>query len=368
MILVWALLVLLWGTVVARLPTLWRDDRQRALWATVFVIALVKTVTLPPIEAALDMPILPHLLGVLAVSFLLRFITLVAGTGNRRWPLYLAAAVLAVLGTLAAVSGGIHTSAELLTRDLPPTVVAYWVVLEAYLGAVLITTAVLFWTISRDAPSGLPRLGLRAIAAGSALVAGYAAVKTGLIVAHGTGRSVDFPAIEPIAQKAQVVGILIAVAGAAVPTGRQARAVVAAYRSLVALRPLWTAMRDAFPEVILFSPRRAMIELAGVDDVHLRLYRRVIEIRDGMLALRAYLPVDVPPATDPATGEAAAIALALRRRTEGPPPGEPEGAWAPVGPEMADEVAWLSRVSRAYRRVRSSGRLSPVAAPTPRPS
>jgi hypothetical protein len=143
-----------------------------------------------------------------------------------------------------------------------------------------------------------------------------------------------------------------------------------------------------------------VIELAGVDDVHLRLYRRVIEIRDGMLALRGFLPStyaptpattttppSLPYALSPvptkngadaygkepgvkraradaygqAMGEAQAIALALRRRGAGEAPSETPGTWAAVGPEMADEVAWLSLVSDAYRRI------SPAAVRTPTP-
>jgi hypothetical protein len=120
-------------------------------------------------------------------------------------------------------------------------------------------------------------------------------------------------------------------------------------------------MRDAFPEVILFTPRRAVIEMAGVDDVHLRLYRRVIEIRDGMLALRPYLP-GVEHETPEA--EAAAIAEALRRRAAGVAPAADHRGFAEIGPEMSDEVAWLSRVSRAYCK----GGFTARAAPTPRPS
>jgi len=274
-------------------------------------------------------------------------------------------AVLKAAEFVARAAGGIDTTAAALNGDLPATAVAYWVVLETFLAAVLITVAPLFWRVARDAPAGLPRLGLRAIAVGQVVVALYAADKAMLVVIHSAGAPVDFTTVEPVATAVQAVGTLLAVGGALAPATRRTRSAASAYRSLLALRPLWTAMRDAFPEVILFTPRRAVIELAGVDDVHLRLYRRVIEIRDGMLALRPYLPSAPGAPGDPAVAEATAIALALHRRAAGEPPAGHDEGWAPVGPEMADEVAWLSRVSRAYRRVR----LTPDAvAPIPRPS
>jgi hypothetical protein len=395
MILPAAVLALLWGTVVTRLPTLWRDRRQRAFWLAIATLAVTKTLAYAHAPG-----FLPHLLGVLVGYFLLRFIALLTGAGGGRWRLALAGTVLAALGTLAIAAGGIDVRADGLAGELSPVVVAYWVVLNGYLGAVLATTTVMFWTVARDAPAGLPRYGLRAIAVGAALVGAYATVKTTLIVVHGLGVPVDFPSIEPVARAGQALGIMIAVAGAAVPAARRARSVLAAHRDLVVLRPLWKAMRDAFPEVILFSPRRAVIELAGVDDVFLRLYRRVIEIRDGMLALRPYLPADPllvpesaaapnpavasnPPAPadpaampesatapgpavalDPAVAEGLAIAVALARRRGGEPPGD-VGGWHPVGPEMADEVAWLRRVSRAYARLPA---FSVRAVRTPRPS
>ena len=367
MILAAIVIGVLWSTVALRLPTLWRDRRQRSILGCVFALALAETADFPPVAAVLGVPILSHLCGVVAALCLLRFIALVTGTGGRRWQLALASGVLSLLVGLAAVSGGIDTRAEVLGGDLPPTAIAYWVVLEGYLGAVLVTATVLFWTVGRAAPAGTPRLGLRAIAAGSFLIALYAAVKVTLIVAHGFGVPVDFRAFEPAGHAVQAAGVLLAVGGGLVPTTRRARAAASAYRSLLILRPLWKAMRDAFPAIILFSPRRALIELAGVDDVHLRLYRRVIEIRDGMLALRDHLPEGVPAADDPAVTEARGIALALRRRAGGWPPTGRPGSWAAVGPDMADEVAWLRRVSAAYRRL-DPAEISPGAVPTPRPS
>lgn len=350
------LLVLLWGVVVARLPTLWRDARQRAFWATVFVLALTRTLALPPVAAWAGRPILPNLLGVLTAYFLLRFLSLLAGRGIRRGHLNLTAGVLLTLVALAGISGKIR-----LEGALSGAGVAYWIVLEGFLGWVLVTTARLFWPIARDAPAGLPRLGLRAISAGCAMVATYAAIKTVLILLRAAGlAAVDFAAFDRYAHVLQAGGMLIAVSGACVPAARRSRSIIGAYWSLLVLRPLWKAMRDAFPEVILFTPRRAVIELAGVDDVHLRVYRRVIEIRDGMLALRPYLVSPPPQGADPARAEAFAIAAALRRRAADAPAAE-VAEFARVGPEMADEVAWLSRVSRAYRRIKA-------VVPTPRPS
>jgi hypothetical protein len=356
-------MILLWVTTVVRLPTLWRDRRQRALWTVLATLALVKSASFPPVAARLHASILPNLLGVIVAFCLLRFIALVTGSKPDRRPAVVAAGVVVTLCVLGAVAGSdIDNTANVLAGPLPPAAVAYWVVLEGYLGAVLITVAVLFRTVARAAPAGLPRLGLGAIAAGAAIISLYAVTKTVLIVIHGFGVPVAFERIEPVAHVIQAVAILMGVAGSLVPATRRARAVVEAYRSLLKLRPLWRSMRDAFPEVILFSPRRAVIELAGVDDVDLRLYRRVIEIRDGMLALRDYRPSHVPATGDPAVTEARAIALALQRRSEGAEPaGRPE-AWAPVGPDMADEVAWLTRVSAAFRG------LTPIPAPTPRPS
>jgi hypothetical protein len=346
MILSVALLVLLWGATAVRLPTLWRDRRQRALWAAVCAIALAKTISFPPVAAHVETPILPHLLGVTSAYFLLRFIALVTHTGVRARQLALLITVLVTLCVFDVVAGGIDTEAELLAGEHGWGVVAYWVVLEAYLGTVLVTTSALFWRISREAPAGLPRLGLRVTSCGTGLVACYAALKGSLILANNLGATIAFHTVEPIGMSVQTGGLILTIAGLLVPATRRARAAYAAYRSLIVLRPLWRTMQHAFPEVILFTPRRAVIELAGVDDVHLRLYRRVIEIRDGMLALRPHVAPHGPTPQE----EAAALVAALQRRERGEPPLEQPGPWAEVGPSMADEVAWLSRVSRSLGR------------------
>ncbi|MEU8232639.1 MAB_1171c family putative transporter [Actinoplanes sp. NPDC048967] len=361
-------LVLLWGTVVARLPAVWRDAQQRAMWATLFSLSLAKTVATPGVNATVSewipqSQVIPHVLGVLAAFFLLRFVSLITDYDAKhpyaaRYQQLLAASVLVALIILISVTpGGIKTRAsELWDTDIPPTAAAYWMVLNGYLGAVLAITTALFWRTSRSASAALLRNGLRAMALGTFLVAVYAAVKTGAIVAHSLGARMPIERAEPAANALRTIGTIICLIGVTVPASGKLRSVFHAYRSLWALRPLWGVMRQTFPDVILFPRRRALLELAGVDEVQLRLYRRVIEIRDGMLTLRDYLPAGALDEARkyvgdrPALVEACGIALALRLHQSGAPPIENGDRWADIGGEIADEVAWLSAVSAAFRR------------------
>ncbi|GAB2575358.1 hypothetical protein Aab01nite_14480 [Paractinoplanes abujensis] len=357
-----ALLTLLWGLAVTRLPGIWRDRPQRALAAAVIALAVSRTAAYPRVADDLEQlraGAVQHLSAMVAAYFLLRFLLLVTSRGPR-WH---AASGAVVLVLLLIAAGAVFTGPGLLTGELTPATVAYWVALDLYVGVALAAAARFFWAIAAEVPVRWSRTALRALAAGAGLLALDAFFRAVVMVLLGAGAAVDLAALDPPAEFVQAASALLMVTGGAVTAFPRARAAVAAYRSLVALRPLWKAMRDTFPEIILFSPRRAIVELAGVDDVHLRLYRRVIEIRDGMLALRGYLPCDTADGGPEA--EAARIAGALRRRAEGAEPSDQVSGWAEVGPDMADEVAWLSRVSRAYRRQPVSCRRG---APTPRPS
>ncbi|GAA2487355.1 MAB_1171c family putative transporter [Winogradskya humida] len=340
------LLVLLWGTALVRVPTLWRDAQQRAMWATIALLALVKTVALPGVNDWLGTWIphpekSPQLLGVAAGFFLLRFILLINGEKARWEQVVLPVAVIIVL------------------VPLPGTHPAYWVVLNGYVVSVLTISGAIVWRVSRPAPPGLLRLGLRAIAVGVLIIASYGVVKTSLIVAHGLGIPVTFDPIQPQADAIRALGTILAVGGAAVPATSRLRTVVGEYRSLWALRPLWRVMRRTFPEVILFSRRRALVELSGVEAVQLRVYRRVIEIRDGMLTLRDYLPADglhsaaafLGAQATPALVEACGIALALERHRHGSQALETGARWTDTSTagELGEEIAWLSAVSAAYR-------------------
>ncbi|WP_206787321.1 MAB_1171c family putative transporter [Amycolatopsis sp. MtRt-6] len=133
---------------------------------------------------------------------------------------------------------------------------------------------------------------------------------------------------------------------------------VRAYRAYRRIEPLWTALRTAVPGIAL-DPGR---ELAG--GAEFALYRRVIEIRDGHLALRAHFDPDlparaeaaarragVPEAQVAATVEAVTLAAAIeagragRRYERGPE----QKAEPDKDADVKAEAAWLVQVSRAWR-------------------
>jgi hypothetical protein len=63
------------------------------------------------------------------------------------------------------------------------------------------------------------------------------------------------------------------------------------------LRPLWVAMYKGAPEIVLHPPPSWLADLIWPGHIDYRLYRRLIEILDGQLALRPYF--------DPVVAEAA---------------------------------------------------------------
>ncbi|WP_318307558.1 MAB_1171c family putative transporter [Amycolatopsis solani] len=135
---------------------------------------------------------------------------------------------------------------------------------------------------------------------------------------------------------------------------------VRAYRAYRRIEPLWTAVRTAVPGIVLDPDR----ELAGGPEF--ALYRRVIEIRDGHLALRAHFDPDLPARAEqaartegvreadlPATIEAVTLAAAIEAGRAGrrfdqakTTPDDQPGVEA----DVAAEAAWLVQVSRAWQR------------------
>lgn len=130
-----------------------------------------------------------------------------------------------------------------------------------------------------------------------------------------------------------------------------------ARRLLRDLRPLGSALRAAVPDAGRIDAP------PGARGARARLYRRVIEIRDAMLALRPYQDPAVRPAAVAgaraaglvgdeldACVEAAIIAAALAGRKAGRPAphraGDTGRPGVRGGADLAGDAAWLARVSQ----------------------
>ncbi|MFC9593610.1 MAB_1171c family putative transporter [Streptomyces sp. NPDC056944] len=159
-----------------------------------------------------------------------------------------------------------------------------------------------------------------------------------------------------------VLGVLGGTAGGWLSVTTAVGRWLRAYRTYRALEPLWSALQALSPGTALdlgWPP-------AGLFSLHraeFALYRRVIEIRDGYLELRAFVPPDaralsdaalarfpVPPAGRAAMAEAAVIAAALESARTGPgAPADRDVTLAyPVGCSVEEEAAWLVQVAEAF--------------------
>lgn len=135
---------------------------------------------------------------------------------------------------------------------------------------------------------------------------------------------------------------------------------VRAYHAYRRIEPLWTALHAEVPGIAL-DPGRELA--AGAE---FALYRRVIEIRDGHLALRAHFDPALPARAEaaarkagvreadvPATVEAVTLAAAIAAGREGrrftPASGDPANL-KEADADVGAEAAWLIQVSRAWRR------------------
>ncbi|MER7110092.1 MAB_1171c family putative transporter [Streptomyces sp. NPDC000229] len=134
------------------------------------------------------------------------------------------------------------------------------------------------------------------------------------------------------------------------------------YRSYRALYPLWRDLYESSPDIVLEPPG------ASVSDLDYRLHRRVVEIRDGWRDLRPYIDrtANGAGAVGPSMSgeslqaytEAAQIRQALRAKRAGTIPDDNKDAGDFDDRDTDNftaEVAWLTKVASAYRKLGRAG-------------
>jgi hypothetical protein len=219
-----------------------------------------------------------------------------------------------------------------------------------------------------------------------------AEVRQGVVLEHaGTAEAVLLA----------VSGVLL-VTGILWPAGRWGSRLGAlrTWHALRRLRPMWAALADATPAIVLDGDRDRD-RLRPVADLDARLYARVIEVRDGMLALRGYLPdgVDgaarrevagagIPAGDRDVVVRAVCLAAACRAKQAAGACAAPDrdghlvhgaaaddvgfGATVDGPPDVADDLRELERIGAAWPLAeRLAARIAvtePVPAPAPGPA
>ena len=308
-------------------------------------------------------------LGLLATWLFLGVLATVTGHTDRHRTLL----AIPVLG--AASAGLLQIAFRAPPGTGPPSALpalAAQLALQTYYCPALCRIAALGWQCSR-------RIRVRHISAGMRAVSSAAAVQLVLVLARSAaiiGRSSGTPLAEPemvAIASAQAVAAIQLIGGATVSVWfpvlvrlcRQGRLWWTYWR----LHRLWAALRQTVPQVELPPPPGMRFS------IRYRLYRRVIEIRDGELALRPHSRRDVAdkaaaaaqsaglaPGSRSAVVEAAVIMTALKANRQGAPASDDnvpaDYISAAAGNDLHAEAARLLLVARAARHSRIVQELS----------
>lgn len=349
----------LWTAGLIRVPSAIRSKRAR-LWAvTLFLEALSMTFAQPAIghwaNAVTGIPnvesLLKHGLTALFDASILHIMLVVGGKDsprNRKRVLVSAlvtVTTMTILFCFATSSAGAYFLPK--TASFSP-LISYWLVYLSYVCAISTIAMWIFWRYNLRAGSLLLRISLKLITVCFAAGIGYAVLRTVLLFYPQTP-------IVALMRLIMYTGLLAFVTGSILSALPDYTRTVRGYRALRTLYPLWRKVYEAVPHIALIKPRGRIRELA-FDSLDLRLYRRVIEIRDGLITLRDYLPASTLDSARAHAGGQGAVAtacsvtVACRSKLRGEEPCADPVTDLFNGADLADraaEIEWLCQVSRA---------------------
>ena len=244
-----------------------------------------------------------------------------------------------------------------------------------YLAYAVITVMTGCWRYACSA-SEVMQWGLRLISVGCAASLAYVVVKLLAILGFAAGIPMPPEAEGAAAMALVAVGaLLVAVGSAATATSQRATELRDWCRDYVAHRhlyPLWADLVAAVPTVALDPAAGPWQDASRIRDLHLRLYRRLIELRDAWLALRPFMDDHLAKAVAPVSGQldvadrAALETVMLRAgifalRNQRPATRQ----WTPDaarGDSMTDELEWWLAVARAWGAHRECVVAAPASA------
>ncbi len=382
-----------WVVVLTRARASWRGPAslaRRALWVTALALAVAWTVRIDRVFADLDrvtgVANLAQLLGdvaglatgaaILTVLVAQRETATAAARAARRLWVGLGALAAAMVTAFLVARFTVETRQFTVAFAEQPR---YWAYEVPYLAAfVLIFGGLAVWAgrYARVASSRSLTAGMTATAAGGVLGLAYVTCRVLFTVGAVAGAQGWQRWYAPVSAGTAAGASLLALGGAFLPALAPHLARRRLHGARADLLPLWRGLRSAGLMAALIEPDSP----DGHRDPAFTVRRLVVEIDDGLLALRPWLtrpagwdqtPGTAAPGSNPdqpARLAAADIAAAVRRRAQGAPPtvGVPAtgSAAGPADSSPDAETRWLRTVSRAYARIpAASAPAVPAAVP-----
>ncbi|TJZ41950.1 hypothetical protein FCH28_36180 [Streptomyces piniterrae] len=352
----------LWVVAVARAPQAIRDREQRPLWFAIIMIALAMSTHLEPATTALAhvvpdahwVDMTTHIFAIVDAAAVLWFVC--GAAGRHRHTALVFGAAIAFIVILVILDGKAppHARNVITPSSTTPGIpdVYWWFFFSFHLVADSICGFVC-WSYGRPGTPRLLRYGLRLFGTGMLLADLLWVLKLAYLQTHSA-------AFAPLFSPVTGVEALFMAVGVALPVVAQARDRWRDGRSYQKLAPLWLSLTTAAPDVIL-GPNQRFQGMAI--PLQLRLYRRVIEIRDAMIVLRNYATPTaldlahqhitdqtVPSHLRDAHVTACWLTAALQAKDNGMAPQSQKANLAgPSTNDLTDEINHLLQIAEAYK-------------------
>jgi hypothetical protein len=353
----------LWSVVFLRAPTALRSRQQRLLLLAVVGIAGSITVYLDPVTATLkrtfvfaqSCDLFMNAWGVLSAALILDFV--LAATSQRRpWLIYgLTTATIVVLIILNSTIA--HYAGCVTAIQVPWYSPFWWILISAHLVAVIPCVVLCGRYAYRASGDRSLRVGLLLLASGFASSSVFWCIVLAFLLFRPAWLGALFPLNIGITAWLMTAGTILPLA---LESHRLVRNIVALWR----LWSLWWYLVEAVPHVVLIKPRMRICDLfGGARSIYLRLYRRVIEIRDALLILRDYVRPeilkqarqhvtthDLPEYQIEPTITACWLEVARQAKEQGVPPRPNSLAFtARHGEDLSSEIDFMIEIARARK-------------------